>query len=246
MVGNNAGYTREELQGFVDGVKASGITTSEATLAITRMAQGQLDLNKATELARTGQNLAVIANKGSSESYGVLLQAITGLQPRLLRQFGIVATTNQILGDLANSTDSAAKRQRFLEFVLEEGAKVAGVYEGAIDLVGKRITSIPRLLEEAKAAFGKHFLAVWGKGVDVVSNLLKAFLNLPEPVQKIIAIGVGLATAFSAVVAALAGLFVALPFIISLPRVPLNNILSWRDRYLSESRHSGESFLPGI
>lgn len=215
VVGENAGYTRGQLALYEEGVKAAGITTSEARLALTRMAQGQLDLNKAVELARTGQNLAVIANKGSSESYGVLLQAVTGLQPRLLRQFGIVATLNQILGDLSDSTDAAAKRQRFMDFVLQEGARVAGVYEGAMELVGKRVTSLPRLFEEAKAVIGEVFLPVWGRVVDMTANLLKAFLALPEPVQKLIAIILGLVTAFAGVGAALGAFLVVLPFIVS-------------------------------
>jgi hypothetical protein len=214
-VGENAGFGRDELNALADQVKALGITTSEARLGLTRMIQGELDLAKATDLARTAQDLAVIAGENSSETFGSLMQAVTALQPRLLRKYGIVTTLNQALGDLANSTDAAAKRNRMLEYVLEEGAKVAGVYESAMGVVGKRITSLPRLLEEAKAAFGKHFIPIIGKGVDILAKLLKMFEALPEGVQRALAMAVLFGTAISAVLAAIAGLAVALPFIIS-------------------------------
>jgi phage-related protein len=214
-VGENAGYSRQEMDVLTDRVKALGITTSQARLSLTRMIQGQLNLAKATDLARTAQDLAVVAGENSSQTYEGLSEAITSLQPRLLRKYGIVTTLNQALGDLADSTDVAAKRNRMLEFVLAEGARVAGVYEEAMGVVGKRITSIPRLVEEAQAAFGKHFLPIIGQGVDMLSKLLKAFQNLPEGVQRVIAMAVLLGTGFSAVAAAVAGLAAALPFVIS-------------------------------
>jgi hypothetical protein len=212
-VGRNAGYTRDELDVLVDGIKSLGITTSQSRLSLTRMIQSQLDLSKATDLARTAQDLAVIAAENSSETYGNLMQAATSLQPRLLKQYGIVSTLDQILGDLSNSTDITAKRQRFLDFVLAEGAKVAGVYEESMTSVGKKITSIPRLLEEAKVSFGKHFLPIIGLAVDVVSFLLKAFEALPEGVQRALAMMVLFGTGISVVVAAVGGLMVAWPAI---------------------------------
>ena len=215
VVGENAGYSRDELDALTEQVKGLGITTSQARLGLTRMVQSQLDLAKATDLARTAQDLAVIAGENSSDTFGNLMEAVTSLQPRLLRQYGIVATTDQILGDLANSTDSAAKRQQFLQFVLNEGTRVAGVYEAAMGVVGKRITSIPRLLEELKASFGKHFLPIIGVGVDLLSNLLKWFEKLPEGVQRAMAMVVLFGTGLSVLLAGAGGLMAVLPMIVS-------------------------------
>lgn len=215
VVGENAGYSRAEMDALTEQVKGLGITTSQARLGLTRMVQSQLDLAEATNLASTAQDLAVIAGENSSETFGNLMEAVTSLQPRLLRQYGIVATTNQILGDLSDSTDATAKRNKMLQFVLGEGSRVAGVYSEAMGVVGKRITSIPRLLEEAKAAFGKHFLPIIGMAVDVLSQLLKWFERLPEGVQQALAMMVLFGTGLSAVLAVVAGLMAALPMIIS-------------------------------
>lgn len=214
-VGKNAGWGREELDYFTQAVKDLGITTSQARLGLTRMLQGQLDLTQATDLARTAQNLAVIAGENSSETFGNMLEAIVSLQPRMLRQYGIVTTLKQALGDLANSTDATEKRQGMLNYVLEEGARSAGVYEAAMGVVGKRITSIPRLVEEAKASFGKHFLPMIGAGIDMLSRLLKTFQNLPEPVQKFLAMLTMLGTTFATLMASFGGALVMLPLLIS-------------------------------
>jgi len=214
-VGERAGYSRQELDGLTDQVKGLGITTSNSRLSLTRMIQSQLDLSKATDLARTSQDLAVIAGENSSATYGNMMEAITSLQPRLLRQYGIVATTDQILGDLAKSTDSVAKRNRFMQYVLEEGAKVAGVYEASMGVVGKQLTSFPRYIEEAKAALGKHFIPVIGKGAAILKQLITWFEKLPEPVQALIARLILFGTAGSAIIAAVGGLLALLPLIVS-------------------------------
>jgi hypothetical protein len=215
VVGRNAGYTEDELDALVDRVRSLGITTSQATLGVTRLMQGQLDLAQATEVARAAQDLAVIAGENSSETYGNILEAVLSLQPRILRQYGIVTTLQQSLGDLANSTDVAAQRNRFLQYVLEEASRVAGVYEEAMGVVGKRITSIPRLIEEAKAALGKYFVPIIGLGVDALSKLLKAFERLPEGVKQALALFIIIGTAGAAVVAVVAGLLAALPLVLS-------------------------------
>ena len=214
-VGERAGYSRQELDGLTDQVKSMGITTSNARLSLTRMMQAQLDLGKSTDLARTAQDLAVIAGENSSATYEKIMNSVTSLQPELLRQYGIVATTDQILGDLAKSTDSVAKRNRFMQYVLEEGAKVAGVYEASMGVVGKQLTSFPRYIEEAKAALGKHFIPVIGKGAAILKQLITWFEKLPEPVQALIARLILFGTAGSAIIAAVGGLLALLPLIVS-------------------------------
>jgi hypothetical protein len=113
-VAKNAGYSREEMDILTDQVKSLGITTSNARLSLTRMIQGQLDLSKATDTARTAQDLAVIAGVNSSEAFADITQAVTALQPRLLRKYGIVTTLNQALGDLSNSNRCSSQAQPYV------------------------------------------------------------------------------------------------------------------------------------
>ena len=74
---------------LVDRIKALGITTQEAHGVVQRMIFAQLDLSKATQLARVAQNAAVIAGADSSEALENILLGITTGQTRLLHNMGL-------------------------------------------------------------------------------------------------------------------------------------------------------------
>jgi len=169
QVGKNAGYTSGELDQTVEKIKKLGITTQEARTAVVRFIQSELDVAAAAKLARTAQDLAVIAGQNSSEAFTTLTQAIVSQETMLLRQYGIVKGLVEIYGDYAkahglaaNALDETAKKQAFLDAILEAGAKAAGTYEAAMGDAGKQLTSLPRYVEEAKNALGTAFLPMLG------------------------------------------------------------------------------------
>ncbi len=63
--------------------------------------------------------------------------------------------------------------------------------------VGKKLTSLPRLIDDAKLAFGQAFIPVIGLAVDKLSELLKIFTDLSpetkELITKIVMFAAGLA-----------------------------------------------------
>ena len=85
VVGKNAGYTKEQLDGYEKEVKALGITSEAARDTIIQMTSAGLELGDVTgkgssqvaQLARASQDLAVIMGGSSSET---LQQMITNLQ----------------------------------------------------------------------------------------------------------------------------------------------------------------------
>lgn len=199
VVAKLAGYSEDQITGLEESLKSLGITTQVARSSLVRLIQSEVDLSKAAQLARTAQDLTVVSGGNSSETFQRLTTAIATMNPRLLRMTGIVANLNDVFGEHASKLDPVTKKQMLLDYILKEGTKVAGVYEAAMGDVGKAMTSIPRLVEEAKNAFGKHFLPLLKWGVDLVSDFLKWFNKLPEPMQKVIALAAGLATALAGI-----------------------------------------------
>jgi tetrahydromethanopterin S-methyltransferase subunit G len=157
VVGKNAGYSRDELKGFEEGVKAQGITTNAARTILMQMAQANLDLSKASELARVAQDAAVMANINSSDATERLIHGITTLNPLILRQMNIIVNSEaeykKFTGGVKGASDALATEQKqaiFLNAALESGKKIFGTYEAAMGTAGKQANSMARFIEELK------------------------------------------------------------------------------------------------
>jgi hypothetical protein len=181
MTGKRAGYTSAELEGTKQKLIALGIAEQEALQIGQRFIQAQLDLADATKVARAAQDLAVISGQNSSETALALTDAIVKQRPELLKQYGIIADLNDIykaqadqLGKNVDQLDANEKRQGFLNTILEQAKTVAGSYETAMEDVGKRLTSLPRYLQQAQNAVGQHFLPIMANAVDAATAFLKA------------------------------------------------------------------------
>lgn len=190
----------------VEVMKSLGITTQEARQSVTRMIQAQLDVSKATQLARVAQDAAVIANVNSSEALQRLLHGITTFQPEILRTLGIIVTSQEAFekyavanGLAANALTATQKQAAFMNAVIERGSTIAGTYESAMGDVGKQLTSMKRFQEEAANAIGQQFLPVLSMGVQVLTAFFKIIAQSPEVV-----------TLLSGAVLTLTGSFVAL------------------------------------
>jgi phage-related protein len=215
IVAEQAGLTEGQIAKLEKEIKSLGITTQQARSGMTRFIQSNLDLSKAAELARVAQDLGRIAGENSSETYNRLITAITTMNPRLLRQVNITANATDVFGKNAAAMDATVKKQMLLNFILAEGEKVSGVYLATVGDVGGAIASLPRLFEEVRNAIGKHFLPFVKVGVDLLKQLLKWFEMLPEPAQRMVAILLGLGTAFAALAGPLLLLVGFLPTILA-------------------------------
>lgn len=150
------------VESQVKAVQKLGITTQEAHTVVQKMIFAQLDLSKATELARVAQNAAVIAGVDSSEASENIILGITTGQTRLLHNMGIQVSLDQTVQAEArrvgHELSEQEKRAAMLNRVLQEGAKIDGTYEAAMGSVGKQMTSLNRYFKEAKDAVGQEFL----------------------------------------------------------------------------------------
>ena len=185
LTGKAAGITGAELEFTKQKLIALGIAEKEALQIGLRFIQVQLDLADSLKIARAAQDLAVVAGTDSSTTALALTNAIVKQRPILLKQFGIVANLDEIFGKMAKTLGKTVKeltenerRTAFLNTILEKAKTVAGSYEKAMELVGKRLTSLPRHFQNAQKAVGQHFLPAMRVAVDGTADFLKAITSL--------------------------------------------------------------------
>src|SRR5262252_83124 len=172
----------EDVQATVKAVKGMGIETSVAQQSVAKMIQSELDLSKASKLARVAQDAAVIGQVNSSEALDRLIHGITTQQTDVLRGIGINVDATKAQEDYAKSVGkapkaltAAEKSAAMLNAVLEEGTKIAGSYEAAMQEPGKVLRSFPRLFNDIKVAIGETMLDAFGPFILKSYDLVKAF-----------------------------------------------------------------------
>jgi phage-related protein len=178
-VANATGNSMDELKVYEQALKDQGITTQESRNILTRFMQSQLDVADATGIARVAQDLAVIAGEDSSEMTGRLTDAIATMNPMLLRQAGIVVNQSELFDKYAEANNIAGrelteteKKQAMVNLIMEEGEKVTGSYEMAMDTAGKKLGSLRRHFEELENVVGEQFLPIFGEAIDIVTSFL--------------------------------------------------------------------------
>lgn len=176
----------EELEKQEKILKKQGITTQESRSILTLFMQSQLDVADAAKIARVAQDLAVIGGENSSETARNLTEAIANQNVQSLKQYGIILNSTDVfeqyaktLGKTGDDLTDVERKQAFVNKILNEGEKVAGTYEMAMGTVGKKITSLPRLFEEAANTVGGVFLPVLDQLVTGLSSILSAIPSTP-------------------------------------------------------------------
>jgi hypothetical protein len=184
QVGVNAGYSSDQMRGYMEAVRSAGITTIQSQEAVIRMTQAHLDLAQASKLARVAQDAAVIGAVNSSEALDRLLHGITTLQPEILRTIGITVNFEQEyaraaaqMGKNQEALSQQEKQQIAFNAVLSRGADIAGSYEAAMGTAGKQMGSLSRLFEEAKLQIGQAFNPAFTILIRAVSNEVESLSN---------------------------------------------------------------------
>lgn len=194
------------------------ITTQDSRQALSRFLQANLDITKSGALARTAQDLAVIAGVSTSEEINKLIIGIQTLQSRNLRTAGVFITVDEVLDNLAKTTHRARdsfstleKQQATLNAVLEFGARVTGTYEAAMTTASKQMRSLERVVFETQNAIGAFFVPTLLETIEAATALFTIITKYPGTFLLLTAAAVGLAAAFvaintSAIPALIAGL----------------------------------------
>ena len=153
------------------------------------MIQSQLDLTKATQLARGAQNAAVIAGLNSSETFERMLHAIQANSVEILRTIGLNVSFENSYKKLARELDKnvdqlteAEKVQSRFNAVLDGTTQVAGAYEAAMTTAGKQMLSFARYTQNFRIALGEAFEPALAEIVEKAGKAVKEFtVQIKDP-----------------------------------------------------------------
>lgn len=184
VVGNNAGYSSQQMDQYEKSVKAMGITTEASRESLVKMAASEIDLSKASQLARVAQDAAVVGNINSSEAFSRMVQGIRSGEVEILRNIGISVQFEQgykkAASQMGKTTEQLTEHEKVVSRtnqVLAEGTKMQGIYEAAMGTTGKQLTSMARYYDELKLAFGEAFAPALGVIIEKTTENLKALLK---------------------------------------------------------------------
>lgn len=180
QVGQNAGYSADELERSAKALQDGGISMLESRSAAARLISAQIDLAHATDLARIAQDAAVIGNINSSDAFGRMIAGIASGQVEVLRTIGLNVNFQRSyeklaaqLGKTTASLTEVEKAQARTNSVIEAGAGIAGTYEASLDTAGKQMGSNTRLLEDLRIKLGQVFLPTFRDAVFEYTDALK-------------------------------------------------------------------------
>lgn len=188
VIARNAGISDEQLQGMVTSLEEINTYGSNATLTIKSFVQsGLVDLVQNVRNANgkegfpafieTVKDFAASVGVSSSDAIQTFSKAILQQNVELLDTYGI--TTNLIeiykrqadaLGKNTNELTEMERRQALLNFIMEEGTKVAGVYQETYDTAGKNMLSFDDTIVAIKENLG---LALQPAIVGVTNKILE-------------------------------------------------------------------------
>jgi len=142
-------------------VREIGFYGEEATHTISRMIVADMDLAKATGLAKLAKDAAAIENISAGEAMEKLLLAVEGGVSRGLRSMGLFVDFNkevefQQLRLGRTLSESEIKQVRY-NAVMREGAKIAGAHAAAQGEAEVMVKKFQREMVELREAIGARF-----------------------------------------------------------------------------------------
>jgi hypothetical protein len=169
-IGQSTRYGYTQLAIAVEEIKNVGISAVGAQRAVIKLAQSNVDLGNATQLATVAQNLSVTSSVSSADALQTLIFAVTTGQTRMLRQIGITtgateafAIYGRTIGKSATELNMAERRQAVMNFILKEGTKVQGAYALAIQSPSRALKEMGDQTRKLQEAVGSRLLNAFSK-----------------------------------------------------------------------------------
>lgn len=202
VVGKNVGRSSESLSGLQAELEKTGISAIQSRNNIIKMISANIDLSKATDLARLAQDAAAVAGTSSSEAFARLVKGIQSAEKETLETLGLNVNFQQsyeklaaTLGKTANELTTVEKTQAATNAALEAGRNIAGSYEASLDNAGKQLQSASRHLENFQVKLGAAFQPAFAEGVETYSDSLKFLSENVDGVVQVLEAGLYVAIA---------------------------------------------------
>jgi len=180
-VGKSTKMGYKALQDEALEIKGVGIEMEIAQQSVLKFAQNNLELGKASDIARIAQDLAIIGGKNSTDTYNMLTHAVITGRSEVLKSVGIQKSAGQMYEEYAKKIGIASSAMTFqqkqaavLEGVIKEGARVFGTYEEAMKAPGKLLRSFARLHNELQVSVGGVLLKAFGPLIFSLYQMEKA------------------------------------------------------------------------
>ena len=181
-VGKSTGLGEKAIRDTAKAVRSQGIEMASAQKIALTYAQNNLNLADASKVARVAQDLAVITQKNSTDTAELLNRAIQTGSSILLKSAGLTKYASEgykayakVLGKSTNELTALERQQATTNLILEEGRKVAGLYEAAMTEPGKVLRSFARIHDDIKVEMGTALLQGFGPVIKATYDLTKAF-----------------------------------------------------------------------
>ena len=185
VMGRNAGISAQEVDKLEKSIQAQGITTQASRQALAQMMRAEIDLARATDLARLAQDAAVISGENSSQSFEKLTQIIGTGNTFMARRMGLLVdfegAYKSLADQLGKSVDDLTQLERVqarTNEVMAQGRTIAGAYEAAMETGGKKAQSYARHLEELKLSLGESFVSSFSTAIDIATDLTDALADM--------------------------------------------------------------------
>lgn len=180
VVGRNASLSQDQVNAYAKEVEAMGISMTESRQTVIKMISAQMDLSRASELARLAQDAAVIANTNSSDALGRLVYGLQSGQVEILRNMGLnvnfAKSYEELAKQLGIATDQlteADKIQARTNATMAAGIGIAGAYDASMENAGKQLGSTTRYLQDLGVMWGEVFSEAAREAIFGYSDALK-------------------------------------------------------------------------
>lgn len=187
LLGARAGWTADQIDDNVRAMMDLGIRSDVSRGLLAQFARYQLDAADATNLARVAQDAAVLSMKDSSEALDNIMHGVLTQNSLVLRNAGLNIQASKAMDAYAASMGRVAKDlteteriQAMMNAVMEEGTRIAGAYDTAMEEPGKRLRSLNRHFYEIKNTIGDAFMPAFGNAIGIVEKITKWFRSAIE------------------------------------------------------------------
>lgn len=184
VAGNNAGYSANEMEAYARTLQKMGISVVESKQVLTSLAAANIDMSRATQLARAAQDLAVVGNMNSSQTLERLTHAIRTGNVQMLHRIGLSTTFMQGYKQLAaeqgkhvKALSDEEKMNARVTQVTREAIRYTSLYETAMQTASKQIKSMERYAQDLKTKFGELFTPALSGIVFAITDVLKSLIE---------------------------------------------------------------------